>query len=418
MYELTASVKSFAIANDFVTITNKACYALGSQLTPFCIYANENQKQYGVLDVAGFDGLLNEGKTLVEEIVEERLKAYKLAGINIDASHEKLLVFDYLLSSSACYVEVPKYVTKVGQAQQSYDKFLCTKNPAVMGAWMGMFPAEMQAKFGTRVSANQLEFHDDKLRFAKLQNSAKGNSISIPRTAYYVENMRCIPLYMLYAFIEGMKPHLERGILTFEFEKDNGQIRELSSTLSQDVLRDYYKDNNVIASMLAGVDVNTVKQGGMMLASKMHRGYIKIPELGSSIYDDTGVRSLNVARLLSIKQVESVSREFIHVDLNSVVSNFNECMDYMLKNMPDQISQVAVALAGKDTEGVLTSEPAGVVEKLKMWVQTRDAFLSTTYRRHLHRFMIRHPEWFPHYTGLPNTSITSNSYEGAVPLDF
>ena len=59
-----------------------------------------------------------------------------------------------------------------------------------------------------------------------------------------------------------------------------------------------------------------------MLASKMHRGYIKIPELGSSIYDDTGVRSLNVARLLSIKQVESVSREFIHVDLNSVVSNF------------------------------------------------------------------------------------------------
>ena len=70
-----------------------------------------------------------------------------------------------------------------------------------------MFPAEMQAKFGTRVSANQLEFHDDKLRFAKLQNSAKGNSISIPRTAYYVENMRCIPLYMLYAFIEGMKPY-------------------------------------------------------------------------------------------------------------------------------------------------------------------------------------------------------------------
>ena len=90
----------------------------------------------------------------------------------------------------------------------------------------------------------------------------------------------------------------------------------------------------------------------------------------------------------------------------------------MLKNMPDQISQVAVALAGKDTEGVLTTEPAGIVEKLKMWVQTRDAFLSTTYRRHLHRFMIRHPEWFPHYTGLPNTSITSNSYEGAVPLDF
>lgn len=418
MYELTASVKSFAIANDFVTITNKSCYALGSQLTPFCIYANKNQKEYGVLDIAEFDGLLGGGKRLVDEIVEERLKAYELAGINIDASHEKLLVFDYLLSSSACYVEVPKYVTKVGQPQQSYDKFLCTKNPAVMGAWMGMSPAEMQAKFVTRVSANQLEFHDDKLRFAKLQNSTKGNSISIPRTAFAVEDMRCIPLYMLYAFIEGMKPHLEKGILTFEYEKDNGQIRELSSTISQDILRDYYKDNNVIAGMLAGVDINTVKQGGMMLASKMHRGYIKIPELGSSIYDESGVRSLNVARLLSVKQVESVSREFIHVDLNSVVANFNECLDFALKNIPDQVVQIATALVGKEEHGVLASEPSGIAENLKLWVQTRDAFLSTTYRRYLHLFMIRHPEWFPHYTGLPNTSITGTSYEGAVPLDF
>lgn len=87
-YGLNYSVKSFAVANDFVVNTNKACYALGQQLLPFCLYANEDQKKYGVLDFATFQAFLNPQISLIDEIVEYRHQAFKDTGINVDIRDE------------------------------------------------------------------------------------------------------------------------------------------------------------------------------------------------------------------------------------------------------------------------------------------------------------------------------------------
>lgn len=420
-YGLNYSVKSFAVANDFVVNTNKACYALGQQLLPFCLYANEDQKKYGVLDFATFQAFLNPQISLIDEIVEYRHQAFKDTGINVDIRDEvkkKLLFYDYLMTISICYVEIPKYVTKDGMPMATYDKFLCTRNPAIMGAWMGADPSEMQAKYSSRITSRQVEFNINELRCVKLNHTSKGNSITVPRTAYNVEKMTCIPMYMLYAFVEGFKPLIQDGIVKFSYLKDNGTIRELATTLNEDILKDYYDDNIFINTMLSGVDINTVQQGGMTLSSKMNRGYIKVPELGASVYDGTGVRSLNIARLLKAEKIDSVDRTFLKVDLNSVPTNFNNGIDYIVKTMPDSLKDCYKALVGEEFDETKCSSIPVMAETCKSYVAGRSAFLSTSYHRDLHVFMVSHPEWFPLYTGKPAQQITSSANFGVTPLDF
>lgn len=420
-YGLNFSVKSFAVANDFVVNTNKACYALGQQLMPFCLYANEDQKKYGVLDFATFQAFLNPQISLIDEIVNYRHQAFKDTGINVDIRDEvkkKLLFYDYLMTISICYVEIPKYVTKDGMPMATYDKFLCTRNPAIMGAWMGADPSEMQAKYSSRITSRQVEFNINELRCVKLNHTNKGNSITVPRTAYNVEKMTCIPMYMLYAFVEGFKPLIQNGIVKFSYLKDNGTIRELATTLNEDILKDYYDDNIFINTMLAGVDINTVQQGGMTLSSKMNRGYIKVPELCASVYDGTGVRSLNIARLLKAEKIDSVDRTFLKVDLNSAPANFNNGIDYIVKTMPDSLKDCYKALVGEEFDETKCSNIPVIAETCKSYVAGRSAFLSTSYHRDLHVFMVSHPEWFPLYTGKPAQQITSSANFGVTPLDF
>ena len=418
LYDLDYSVKSFAVANDFVVNTNKACYQLGKNLQPFGIFINDTQKQYGVLDFASFQGFLDPSMTLVEEIANYRKDVFRNSGINVDISDEtkrRLLFFDYLTTISICYVEVPKYVTKDGMPMATFDKFLCTRNPAIMGAWMGCDPAEMQAKYSAKIRSQQVDFNDNLLRVVKLNHTSKGNSVSVPRTAYDVTKMTCIPMYMLYAFVEGFKPLLSSNIINFSFLKDNGTIRELPTTLSEDILRDYYTDNLFISTMLQGVDINTVQQGGMTLSSKMNRGYIKVPEVGASIYDGTGCRSLNLARILKATIVPEVDRSFINVDLNSVIENFCEAVEYILKKQPESLSACYSALTGELPD---TEQHTALVTKLEDYARTRDVLLSTTFRRSLHMFMVNNPSWFPLYTGKPNAKITSSANYGVGTIDF
>lgn len=415
-YGLGYGIKSFAVANDFVVNTNKACYALGKQLQPFCIYGGETQKEYGVLDFATFTGFIDSDKSLVKEISDYRRDIYKESGVYIasDDITNKMLFFDYLMTISICYVEIPKYTTKDGMSMATYDKFLCTRNPAIMGVWMGCQTNEMQAKYSSRIKLGITDFMNHQIRLVKLNHTQKGNSVTVPRTIYNVEKMVCIPMYMLYAFVEGFKTIISNNIVEFSFLKDNGTVRVLNSTLSEDIIRQYYSDNMYISNMLSGVDINTVEQGGMLLSSKMNRGYIKVPELGASVYDGSGVRSLNLARLLAANIVQEVDRSFINVDLNSVIANFGDALDYLFKKDSSQIKECYKMVTGEESD----EQDAVLVSKMKQFAESRSVFLSTTFHRSLHMFMVGHPEWFPLYTGTPNSSVLSSSNYGVEAMDF
>lgn len=417
MYSLDKSIMSFAVANEFVQNMNKVCYKLGQAYQPFCFFANDSQKQYNVLDFTTFNGMLDQSKNMLDEISELRREEYTKFGIYLGVNDltKKTLFYDYLMSISVCYIEIPKYHTKDGFAQSTYDKFLVTKNPAVMAIWMGCLPAEMQAKYSARIASNQVDLGDNSLRAVKLLSSAKGNSISCPRGAFETEKMTCIPLFMLYAFQKGFEDSLKNKILKFTFLKDNGTIRELCSTLNSDILMSYYNDTAFVGGMLTASDIDSQKQGGMQMSSKMNRGYIKIPEVGSSIYDRSGTRSLNLARILKIEEVDSVDKTFIHVDLNSVEQNFYDCLDYAVKKFPDQVKYIYRGIIDEDVD---SEQPLVIISKINEFIRSRSAILSTTFLRELHLFMINNPQWFPLYTGKPNITQQSSKNFGVEEMDF
>ena len=137
-----------------------------------------------------------------------------------------------------------------------------------------------------------------------------------------------------------------------------------------------------------------------------------------SVYDGTGVRSLNIARLLKAEKIDSVDRTFLKVDLNSVPTNFNNGIDYIVKTMPDSLKDCYKALVGEEFDESKCSSIPVMAETCKEYVAGRSAFLSTSYYRDLHVFMVSHPEWFPLYTGKPAQQITSSTNFGVTPLDF
>ena len=422
MYGLGHAVKSFAISNEFVERMNTGCYQLGKNLQPFCFCASDLQKQWGVVDIAQFSGFIDSSKTLYQEIVDYRREVYLNGNFGIlpyDDNVNKALFYDYLLSVSLCYVEIPKWITKNGIPQKTYDKFLATRNPAIMSAWMGFSVNEMQAKYSTRIQQSNVDFISGELRVAKLTSSAKGNSISIPRNNLPVEEITCMPLFMLYAMTNGFYGVLKENIVKFTYLKDNETVRELPSTVNFEILMSYYSDNSFISAMLGGVDVFSTDQGGMLLSSKQSRGYIKLPELGCSKYDYSGVRSLNISRLLRMEIIPEVDRTFIDVDLNSVVDTFKSSLDGLLVSNPDAISRVYTDL-NIEEESPADTSTISLVDKIKSYVDTCNIVLTTSFKRALHIFMIQHPDIFPLYTGKPveNAVVSSSKNYGIETMDF
>lgn len=408
VYGLGYKVQSFAVANPFCIEMNKASYKLGKQLQAFSFFCGDIQKTAGVLDMSLVNAMVDGSKTVLEEVARYRAQVYERSyntKIDFDEksnNRQKYLFMDYMLSNSICYIEKPKYVTKDGIPQQTYDKFLVTKNPAIMGAWMGMSTEEMQIKYGSKVANSVYELSNGEVRFVKCMTSGKGNSISVPRSSFKCDDITtCVPLFMLYAFLKGLEEYYTQGILKFTYLKDNNTIRELFTTTSSAILMDYYKDENYVNMVLGGTDISSNQQGGMALSSKQSRGYIKVPELGLSRYDATGVRALNLARILRVERVSEVDRSFIDVDLDSCVDNFYNCLDYIVAHMPDKLPIVLQQLLGDDGKMPEDTSAVSLLSEIHKFVDMRNVLLSTTFHKALHKYMISNPQLFPYYTGLP-----------------
>ncbi len=408
LYGLNYPIKSLAVANPFVEkVLYKSSFVLGQQMTPFCMYANDIQKQYGVVDMATFKGLLNTDITLLDEIASYRRDVFKNVGLYLDTADElkkKYLFYDYLMTVAICYVEIPTYKTKDGFAQKSFDKFFATRNPALMATWMGMETSAMQIKYTPQININQAMISDNEIRYVKLGRTSKGNKITVPKKNGNIEHMTCIPLFMLSALVDGFKPYLSDRIVEFTYIKDNGTIRVLPATISETILQDYYHDTNTVASLLSGVDLDREQQGAIVMSSHMNRGHFKVPEVGLSRYDVTGVRSVDVARLLKIQEVKEVNRFFIDVDVDSVVDSFQTLIEQKVGSHPEDLPLIYKDIIGKEPDANMTA--TDFVSALFNDVAAKNAIESTKYRESLHMYMITHPNYFPDYTGMRVMSTT------------
>jgi len=399
VYGLKGLVKSFAIDNEFTRILNKGCNMMGSNLKCFAMGCSPQQDKWGVTDLAEFNGFYDSSKSLFDEIVAYRRQVYSnvYSGLADTPAINVALFYDYLLSVSACYVEYARVVTKGNTTQKKYFKGIYTKNPAIMASWMGTSANEMQAKYGSKVSQLPSDFATSRVKVVCLDTSKGSNTIKVPREALDCSSITCVPLFMQYAFICGIWTRLEKGILKFTYLKDNDTERELCSTVNFEILRDYY-DDKFIYHMLTGVDAFSVNQGGMQLSAKQSRGYVRLPELGCSKFDKSGVRALNICRLLGVEEIDSVPRTFINVNLDDVVPNFKVYVDKLLYSNSDMLYDMASALFN---ETVSPDDDSAVVvaNRLTEYATSNEVILTTTFRRSLHMFMISNPQWFDNYTG-------------------
>lgn len=423
-YDLTGEVASLAIRNNFTETLNKVCLALGQKLQPFSFFNTDVQNAHGVLDLSALDGMDNPEMTIFNEIFSVRSEYLKSRGVYLSTPMDTIkraVFFDYMLASSICYVEVPKYATKNGIPQQTFDKFLATRNVKLMAHWLGITPNEAKSKYADRIEPRQTDLWNCELRMVKLNIKAECTNIVVPRSTFSTTDMTCVPLFALSSFMDGIRGHLEQGLLSFTYLKDNHTERQLDTTLNRDIMMGYYKDSEYVDKVWSKIAIYESVVGGMTLSSTQKRGYVKLPEIGSSRYDETGTRSLNIARILEIESVTEVDRTFIDVDLASVCVNFENSVDYMYTNMQDQVVSMGLALIGATVGEVTTASQ--MVAECRGWVGTQALILSTTFYRQLHLFMVSNPQWFPLYTGKPAISSLGNQYTnssnfGVEELDF
>lgn len=418
VFSLEGNIQSLAVANDFVVTLNKACFALGKAKRPFGFYNSEEKRKYQVIDFVDFQGVINPQNSLESEIVTERLTQLKSGGVTLNTAMQvtnKTLVLDYLLSTCVCYCETPKTVVKKsGGVTKTYDKYFATKNPRLMALWVNQDINIIQAKYSSKCRSTGVELGENKLRLAKLnRTSTGGTSITIPRSAVESEQMTVYPLFSLYAFEKGLEESLNKEIVQFTYLKDNGTERVVPTTLNKDILYDYYsEDKDFVDRGYSQLSWFDTKIGGMTLSSTQNRGYVRAFEIGTSRFDSSGTRSINLARLLKVETVDSVSREFINVDLDSTPTAFEDGLNKLLVKNPEQVRQLYTEATGVSPKSELTD--VQVATELRKWLETQVTILSTSFKRELHRFMVSHPQWYGTYTGLPLERVSVDSSEFGV----
>lgn len=417
-YDLNKPVKSFAIDNDFVNLMNKACYKLGTLKQAFCFNADEKEKEWGCVDLATFGAVCNPTMSILQEMAAYRAKLY--GGINAEnPTIEKAVMLDYLLTVSVCYVEIPRYTRLAdGTPKRTYDKYLATKNASLMAVWMGGTPNEMQLKYGNKIITGVGEIYDGKIKLVKLNNNAnKGNSITVPRKEIRIENIKCMPLFMGYAFLKGLESSLRNSLVKLTFLKDNGLERELVTTLSPKIIYDIYEDNHVVERMMMSANIFRSNfddsEGVVSISTSQDRGYIKFPEIGSSIYDATNVRAVSYARILKVEEVtaDQLDLRFLKVEMTSVIEKFSNFIIEMSAKNPNGVRPLIAEFddAFFERTGNQDTSIYKVAVDFAQYMKSAEIILGTELIKYTHTFMINHPDIFPTYTGEGGIAVQSSN---------
>ena len=161
-------------------------------------------------------------------------------------------------------------------------------------------------------------------------------------------------------------------------------------------IRKIYKDNDFISRGVQGM-----YDGDFIKNPYLERGYIKVFEMGSSVYDSP-LRSINYARIISFKQGDP-DITFINIDLENVEESFMKGIDSPKVKLPE----VVAMLREFNVASKYPDDNCGRTE-LENWVSGQKILLGTVFQRNLALFMLANPQWFSEYNGSPE------SYSGEI----
>ncbi len=339
-----------------------------------------------VLDICQLPALLDKEncKNIVEDVAKYR---WGKLDFNFDKDFWKersnLLFLDYILSSCLCYVEVYDD-NSGGKKSNNVDKFYATRNRFI-AARIAEIEDNETSKYVNYLTPVLADYRIGSLRVLKLNRQKKGFKITQPRSAInFNKSVRVTPLFFIGAFMQGITPLLKDNIVKFKYIKDNGQERELITTLSKDVFTKYY------GSVYAEDIISKYEM-------KMDRGYLRVPELGCSKYDDSGLRALNINRITSLETVDSFDSSYIEVDFNTIIPTFKATVE-AIRNV-QAVGIIYQTLMGENPgdKDIITLR-----SEIMAYVDGRFAIGTTTFQKELHNYMLKYNMVFKGYNGKPN----------------
>lgn len=329
-----------------------------------------------VLDITKLTPLIgyNGAKSLLEEIALFRADqfGYSNSDPSFASKNAEMLMAEYLLATSLCYVEI-------FMNGSVHEKFLATRSPVIVSA-----VTQTESKLNEYRSKLQIfssHFESRQLPLIKINVKKNSYTATIPKTpTNFGLAVKVTPLFFITSLVNGISDALQEKMVKFTYITDNLTERELVSTTNIRILSQYYKQE-MVQNMLQNIKTN------------IQRGYTHIPELGISANDETGVRALNLARIVKIEEVETFNQSYINVDLKvtlpAFISGVERCNHVeILKRIYHDI-----------TQGQPMNFPD--VFQLKMgivnFMQSQVAIGSTMKLRQLHDYMVLHPNIFTTY---------------------
>lgn len=340
-----------------------------------------------VVDIARIKN--DNGVTLGRMLLNELYGEEEELAIGFNVAINKFLVRNYL-----CYYEAPIVLKEkdLNGFRNSYNKYLITADMHVIALWLGKTYEEVEKEFGARVRGEDL--YSNMMPYYKLYSKDGERKITKTRTDIdlSVKGTRVVPLYALKEGMDVLYDFLKKDTYNVTFEKDDGQKRVINTTFNLDKISSVYKTDYIAKSM------ENVYDGDFLNNPNLERGYIRIFEMGSSVYDSP-LRSINYARIVKFEKAEP-DLSYINIDLNTVLDAFKDYVKSnadVEKNISEFVDELDAFDVGNERNygGVRLNS----IYAIGQWADAEYVLLSTVFLRELALFMLGHPEWFGGYTG-------------------
>lgn len=305
-------------------------------------------------------------------------------------------VYKYLLRDFMCYYECPivKRDDNITGVKNSFNKYLITSNINVVAMWLGISVEDAEAQYGARLYGVDEDNECDLFPYLKLYET-KDHVRKVTRPRKDIDlgesGTRIVPIFALKAGVNVLYNLLKEDTYNVNFCKDSGQVRTINTTFNVDKIKEVYKDDFV------SIYLKDLYNGDFINNPALERGYIRVFEMGSSIYDSP-LRAINYARIISFEQAEP-DLAYIYTDIDSVADTFKDYINSVnidIKELVDMLDAFEVGTTRSINNLRLMS-----IEDVETWVETQQVLLSTVFLRQLSLFMLGNPQWFKGYTGAP-----------------
>lgn len=344
-----------------------------------------------------------------------------------DIGQVRAVLIDYLLRSNLCYIEIIADTQKSNESNYKTravkDKYISSKNAIIVADFEGVTPSLCANRYEDNFDIDEEDIEVGEIPYIKY-NFKTGKIVKCNKDLV-IESCRIVSIPLISEWLKGVCKVMENSLVEFTYLKDDDTERTLVSTLNRDILRRYYSDervNSMLFASLAGEDMGDPTY--LPFKGVVDRGWIKVPEVGSSIIDDSGTRSVNFARIKKLQIVDTVDTTFIKVSLNKVIEEFNKRLDIhyasgdvsAVTNIYNTLSRYGFSQDLRYPIQYYKTD-IEVLQAIRSFIATKQ-YAGTPFRRMLHTYMVTNPDLFPNYIGQEVEDIKLNANFGIGVMDF